>query len=280
MVLPRPAIVSGISRFGWKASSASISSRRSTQTEKAAARSFGFQLGTPAARWSNSDAPEPIPSSSRPPESSATVSAERARTAGFRNVIGLTSGPILGRDVTCARAVRQLQASNHGCCGARLSLPRWSATQIVSTPSSSSRCQRRTSSAQGASWSVITLNLMRSAQARESLDEEVDEALRVDVDGDVGVRLPVRPAPEVDVRAPAGELAAAVDDDAAVGRSRRSRAGRRARRRRRRGRASRPSRTARSGTAGRSRTARQRACRRGPSRRGARSPRAGRAPCA
>jgi len=56
---------------------------------------------------------------------------------------------------------------------------------------------------------------MRSAQARESLDEEVDEVLRLDVDGDVCIRLPVRPTPEVDVRAPAGELAAAVDDDAA-----------------------------------------------------------------
>src|SRR5437868_12565340 len=57
-----------------------------------------------------------------------------------------------------------------------------------------------------------------SPEACQPLDEEVDEALRVDVDPDVRVRLPAGSAPEVDVGAAARELAAAVDDDAAVGR--------------------------------------------------------------
>ncbi len=98
--MPRPAIVSGISRLGLKASNASISSRRSVQTVNAAARSFGLHSGTWLTRWSNVDAPEPIPSSSRPPEISATVSAVRASTAGLRNVIGLTSEPIRARVVS------------------------------------------------------------------------------------------------------------------------------------------------------------------------------------
>src|SRR2546423_11909557 len=53
-------------------------------------------------------------------------------------------------------------------------------------------------------------------EAAEPLVEQPEKSWRVDVHGDVGVRLPPGPAPQVDVRPPARELAAAVDDHAAV----------------------------------------------------------------
>src|SRR5262249_24778103 len=73
IVGPRPAIVSRMSCLGSSRSKASISTRRSVHATNAAARSFGVHSATWVASWSYADAPEPIPSSSRPPEISATV---------------------------------------------------------------------------------------------------------------------------------------------------------------------------------------------------------------
>ena len=112
-----------------------------------------------------------------PPESSDSDTAARASTAGLRNVIGLTSGPIRGSDVSYASPVRQDQASNHGAPGSSHVLPRWSATQIVSTPSSSTSCQRATSSGHGAFCSVMT-RVLGPDRVRDAYRADTYERLR------------------------------------------------------------------------------------------------------
>jgi hypothetical protein len=52
-----------------------------------------------------------------------------------------------------------------------------------------------------------------SAKSIDALDQELAEAVGVDVDADVAVRLPARSAPEVDERPPARELRLGVDLD-------------------------------------------------------------------
>src|SRR5215204_6769475 len=54
------------------------------------------------------------------------------------------------------------------------------------------------------------------AQARDPLQEQLDEGAAVDPNSDIGVRLVLRPAPQVDDRPATAELRRAVDLDMAV----------------------------------------------------------------
>ena len=90
------------------------------------------------------------------------------------------------------------------------------------------------------------------AERGDALDQELDEAGRVDPGRDVAVRRLAHPLPEIDERAAARELPGAVDRRPGGASSRAGPAAPRARPRRRRGSASPPTRTARDGSARRS----------------------------
>ena len=185
--------------------------------------------------------------------------ARRVRFLRMR--AGARGRSFLGRFLRAMRRVRR-GASPFPACRPR------------SSRSQPSRWHRLSASfVQGVSCSPMTPNL--SPSAREPLDEEVDEAVPVDVHAHVCVRLPAGPAPQVDVRCGRARARRRCRRPRRGPRSRRGRRGSRARRRRRRAPASRPSRTAPSGSAGRRRRARRRASRCGPWRPGAPS-RAGR----
>src|SRR2546425_7372922 len=89
----------------------SPASKRRTISKASSKREASLSEGTPNARNSGSFQPAPRPSTSRPPLTSSTDTAIRARIPGAWNAVAATSGPSRTRDVIAASAASCVQTS-------------------------------------------------------------------------------------------------------------------------------------------------------------------------
>jgi hypothetical protein len=94
--------------------------------------------GKPNARNSGSFQPAPRPRITRPPDTSSSVSAILARSAGFLKGAAVTYVPRRTRDVVAASALSSVHDSQAPCHSPSGSpKPTWSEIQTASNPSSS-----------------------------------------------------------------------------------------------------------------------------------------------
>ena len=96
-----------------------------------------------------------MPSVSRPPEMSSSVTSSVAKGTGWRKFGDATSGPRRIRSVALAAAVSVGTAPNHVESRSERQA-RWSYVHAWSNPSSSARRHERCASAQGSSGRITT----------------------------------------------------------------------------------------------------------------------------